>query len=128
MQYSGFVNGDTSAALTGTLTYGGTSQGAVNAGAYSIIPGGFSAGNYDIVYAPGTLMINQAGTQPVNNAPYLGAISSARQSALPVFGNPNAVSSAGLQTVLPLTIIPPGINISGYVPLTVLGNFEQPEK
>ena len=128
VQYSGFVNHEDAAVLNGAPTYGGTSQGAVNVGTYSIIPGGFSAGNYDIVYAPGTLMINQAITQPVNNAPYLGAISSARQSALPVFGNPNMVSSAGLQTVLPLTIIPPGINISGYVPLTVLGNFEQPEK
>ncbi len=34
--YSGFVNGDSVAALTGTLSYVGTAQGATNAGSYTI--------------------------------------------------------------------------------------------
>jgi filamentous hemagglutinin family protein len=54
---TGFVNGETSAVLGGSLTYGGTSQGAVNAGSYSIIPGGLTASNYTIGYTDGTLEI-----------------------------------------------------------------------
>ena len=44
--YDGFVNGETSAVLGGTLTYGGTSQGAINTGAYAITPGGLTSTNY----------------------------------------------------------------------------------
>ncbi|MFT3823639.1 MAG: MBG domain-containing protein [Chitinophagaceae bacterium] len=59
--YSGFVNGDDStAALTGTLTYSGTSQGAKNVNTYVITPGGLTAGNYTITYNNGTLTINKA--------------------------------------------------------------------
>jgi filamentous hemagglutinin family protein len=59
--YSGFVNGDTSAALGGTLTYGGTSQGAINANTYTIVPSGYTNGlGYALAYANGTLTINGA--------------------------------------------------------------------
>jgi gliding motility-associated-like protein len=59
--YSGFVNGDdATSALTGALTYSGTSQGAVNANTYVITPGGLSASNYDITYAGGALTIDKA--------------------------------------------------------------------
>ena len=58
--YSGFIPGDTTAALGGTLTYSGTSQGAINACSYSIIPGGLTSGNYTIQYVNGTLLINKA--------------------------------------------------------------------
>jgi gliding motility-associated-like protein len=59
--YSGFVNGDDStSALTGGLTYSGTSQGAVNANTYVITPGGLAASNYDIIYAGGALTIDKA--------------------------------------------------------------------
>ncbi len=60
--YNGFVGSDnTGNALSGTLTYGGTSQGAVNANAYTIIPGGLTAnnGNYNIIFASGTLTISK---------------------------------------------------------------------
>jgi filamentous hemagglutinin family protein len=55
--YSGFVNGETSAVLTGTLIYGGTSQGAMDVGSYSIVPSGFGGTNYNISYSGGTLTI-----------------------------------------------------------------------
>ncbi|RAJ88274.1 gliding motility-associated-like protein [Chitinophaga dinghuensis] len=62
ISYSGFVAGDdNNNALTGTLTYSGTSQSAVNAGLYVITPGGLSAVNYDISYVSGTLSITKAG-------------------------------------------------------------------
>ncbi len=58
--YTGLVNGETSSVLTGSLSYGGSSQGAVNAGSYDIIPGGLSSGNYSISYVNSLLSITPA--------------------------------------------------------------------
>ena len=59
--YSGWANGDTSAAFTGTPTYSGTSQGATTVGTYVITPGGYSSGyGYTPSYANGTLTISAA--------------------------------------------------------------------
>lgn len=55
--YTGFQGSDTAASLTGTLVYGGSSQGAVNAGNYTIIPSGQSSSNYTISYANGVLNV-----------------------------------------------------------------------
>ncbi|WP_208948552.1 MBG domain-containing protein [Segnochrobactrum spirostomi] len=67
--YAGFVNGETAAALGGSLAYGGNSQGAVNAGAYALTTSGLTAGNYAITYSPGTLNVNKASlTVTANNA------------------------------------------------------------
>jgi hypothetical protein len=56
--YSGFVGGETSVVLGGSLSYTGSSQGAVNAGSYAITPTGLSSGNYAITYHSGTLTVN----------------------------------------------------------------------
>lgn len=56
--YSGFVNGDTSAVLTG-LTFGTTATANSPAGTYAITPSGASASNYAITYAGGLLSITQ---------------------------------------------------------------------
>jgi filamentous hemagglutinin family protein len=58
--YSGFVNGQNASVLGGAVVYGGTSQGARNAGAYSITPSGLTSGNYSFAYDNGTLQINKA--------------------------------------------------------------------
>ncbi|MBM7131386.1 MBG domain-containing protein [Dyella mobilis] len=58
--YSGFVNGETSSVLGGTLGYTGDSQGAINAGGYTITPDGLTAGNYAITYKNGNLTVDQA--------------------------------------------------------------------
>ncbi len=58
--YSGFVTNEDETDLGGTLAYGGTSQGATDAGSYAITPGGLTSGNYDITYNDGTLDVNQA--------------------------------------------------------------------
>ena len=60
VSYSGFVNGETAGVLGGTLAYGGTAQGAVNAGSYTLTASGLTSSNYDITYAPGTLTVNKA--------------------------------------------------------------------
>jgi filamentous hemagglutinin family protein len=67
--YSGFVNGETASVLGGALAYGGSSQGAVNAGSYAITPSGLTSGNYAISYANGALTVNTAPlTVTANNA------------------------------------------------------------
>jgi len=56
---SGFVNGETISVLGGRLTYGGTSQNTINAGTYTIIPGGLTSNNYNISFVAGTLTITK---------------------------------------------------------------------
>ncbi|MFM2083150.1 MAG: hypothetical protein RL380_1841, partial [Verrucomicrobiota bacterium] len=58
--YSGFVNGETSAVLGGTLSYGGSSQGATNMGSYAIVPSGLTAANYNLIFVNGVLSIGPA--------------------------------------------------------------------
>lgn len=60
VSYAGFVNNETATVLTGTVTYSGTSQGAINVNSYVIIPGGVSSGNYTIQFADGSLTISKA--------------------------------------------------------------------
>lgn len=60
VSYSGLMNGEGGSVLSGTLTYGGTAQGAVNAGSYRLTASGLTSGNYDITYVDGTLAINKA--------------------------------------------------------------------
>ncbi|HJW25484.1 MAG TPA: MBG domain-containing protein [Rhodocyclaceae bacterium] len=69
MTYSGFVAGDSAASLGGTLAYGGSAQGAVNAGTYTLSASGLTSGNYDITYVNGTLAVGKAAlTATANNA------------------------------------------------------------
>ena len=66
--YAGFVNGEDSGVLGGSLTYGGSSQGAVLPGSYAIVPGGLSSGNYDVSYVDGTLTISTIESGSIWNA------------------------------------------------------------
>lgn len=58
--YSGFMNDETPTVLSGSLHYGGTSQGAVDEGEYSIVVSGLSSSNYAITYIDGLLTITSA--------------------------------------------------------------------
>ena len=60
VSYSGFVNGESEAVLNGALTYGGSSQGAVNAGDYEITPQGVTSDNYTIDFVTGSLTVAKA--------------------------------------------------------------------
>ena len=57
--YAGFVNGDTSAVLSG-LTIASAATAASNVGSYAITPFGAATANYTIGYVPGSLTINPA--------------------------------------------------------------------
>jgi hypothetical protein len=56
--YSGFVNGETSAVLSGTLAF--VRAPGENVGNYLITPGGQTGGNYGITFNTGTLNITKA--------------------------------------------------------------------
>ena len=58
---TGYKNGDTSSMLNGVLAYGGTSQGAVNAGSYVITPSGYTNGlGYALSFVDGALLLDKA--------------------------------------------------------------------
>jgi filamentous hemagglutinin family protein len=84
VSYSGFVAGDTSADIGGTVGYGGSSQGAVAAGSYAITPGGLNSisGNYALGFANGALSIktSDAGTVALGSEALVGAYDSAMQA------------------------------------------------
>ncbi|MGV8953444.1 MAG: filamentous hemagglutinin N-terminal domain-containing protein [Cypionkella sp.] len=66
--YTGFVNNETSAVFGGTLAYGGTSQGAINAARYTLTPSGYTSGNYSFNYADGALTVNKAAATVTANS------------------------------------------------------------
>ncbi|MCX7099542.1 MAG: MBG domain-containing protein [Methylococcales bacterium] len=54
---TGLVNNETIAVLTGFLKYGGTSQGAIDPGTYTIRPYGLTSDNYAITFNNGILRL-----------------------------------------------------------------------
>src|SRR5262249_16353175 len=104
---NGFVNGQKSLVLGGSIIYGGNSQGAVNAGTYTIIPSGQTSSNYAITYVNGTLTINplpitvvlDAGRTAANAAGTTSPSLVMNATVLPT--SPGNVMSFGGNTVLP---------------------------
>ncbi len=58
--FSGFVNGDTSAVVSGDVAYSTTATTASGVGTYAITGSGLMASNYTFTYVPGTLTITPA--------------------------------------------------------------------
>jgi hypothetical protein len=97
---SGFVNGQNSSVLSGSITYGGNSQGAVNVGTYAIIPSGQTSSNYAITYVNGTLTIT-----PPPIAFVLDALGTAA----------NAAGTTAPSTVINTTVLPSPASLPGNV-------------
>src|SRR6516165_103326 len=98
--YAGFVNGQNSSVLSGSITYGGNSQGAVNVGTYAIIPSGQTSSNYAITYVNGTLTIT-----PPPIAFVLDALGTAA----------NAAGTTSPSTVMNATVLPSPTSLPGSV-------------
>src|SRR5246500_2441509 len=98
--YSGFVNGQNSSVLSGSIIYGGNSQGAVNVGTYAIIPSGQTSSNYAITYVNGTLTITPPPIAFVLDA--LGTTA-------------NAAGTLAPSTVMNATILPSPTSLPGNV-------------
>ena len=133
--YAGFVNGENSSVLSGTINYGGNSQSAVNVGSYTITPSGQTSSNYAINYVDAALTINPQPltiiannvTQTFNNVPYSGGNgvtynglvngqnSSVLSGSVAYGGN-----SQGAVNVGTYTIVPSGQTSSNYA-ITYVG-------
>jgi hypothetical protein len=80
VSYAGFVNGEGPSVLGGSLIYGGSSQGAVDAGSYTISVSSLTSKNYQITYLDGTLTIGKksiggdAVTQSALNVAKMGTL------------------------------------------------------
>jgi len=139
VSYSGFAAGDNAGnALGGTLTYGGTSQGALNLGDYTIVPGGLTAGNYTLRFVNGTLVIGYppapvsnttSADSSLSNSPGArGAIAAAQSgdgfdwNGKPVTGAGTAIASLGLPGTLTRT--PPSAGTGSGGAATDSGLFE----
>jgi len=109
--YSGFVNGEGSSVLGGTLNYGGTSQGAINAGSYTITPNGLTGGNYLITYSNGALTIT--GEAPTGGGATGGATTGGTTIARfeePIQPSPPSPEIADpLRQLGPSTVPPPSV-------------------
>jgi hypothetical protein len=66
--FTGFANGEGATSLGGSVSYGGTAQGARNVGSYTITPSGLTSGNYVITYVGGTLAIGRAPITLTSNS------------------------------------------------------------
>ncbi|PST81551.1 hypothetical protein C7T94_18950, partial [Pedobacter yulinensis] len=89
--FTGFTGADNETAVSGTVSWAGTAQGAVNAGEYTMIAAGLTAENYDITYVPGKLTINKAAlTVKANDA--------AKTYDAQVFAGGNGVTYTGFAT------------------------------
>ncbi|MGL6162630.1 beta strand repeat-containing protein, partial [Microbulbifer sp.] len=62
--YDGFVADENESVLGGGLSFGGTAQGAVDAGTYTLTASGFTSNNYDIAYNDGTLTVSSSVSAP----------------------------------------------------------------
>ena len=87
--YTGLVNGDTSASLTGTLTFAYSQNGTPvttpsAAGTYTITPSGQSSSNYTITFATGTLTI---ATGTLTAVPTAQTVVYGNTFAAPTFSN-----------------------------------------
>jgi hypothetical protein len=98
--YSGFVNGQNSSVLSGSITYGWNSQGAVNVGNYTIVPSGQTSSNYAINYVNATLTITPPPIAFVLDA--LGTTA-------------NAAGTLAPSTVMNTTVLPSPTSLPGSV-------------
>jgi hypothetical protein len=59
---TGFVNGDSMASLTGTLSFSTSATATSAPGTYPVTPSGVSSANYTVTFANGTLTVTKAST------------------------------------------------------------------
>ena len=84
VQYTGFVPGENVSVLGGSLTWGGTGQGAVQPGGYSLAVSGLAAPNYRIEYRDGLLTILAAAPVTPPAAPVTPPAAPVTPPAAPV--------------------------------------------
>jgi len=109
--YIGFVNSENSSVLGGALTYSGSSQGAINAGSYTITPGGLTSSNYAITFNNGTLTITKAFSTTGVTCPLLISVV---YTGFPITPTPSctvSVSGAGGLSLAPTPVYANNTNV-----------------
>jgi filamentous hemagglutinin family protein len=98
LTYAGFRNDETAAMLGGSVSFAGTSQGAINAGSYALTPSGLSAANYTVNFVSGTLTVNKAALTLAGNdaTREYGAADPAYSATLTGFVNGEDFTTAGI--------------------------------
>lgn len=133
--YTGFVNGDTFASLTGTLNCTTAAGPASNVGTYAITCSGLTSPNYAITYMPGALSITPAplaivasnAPRPYGaNNPALTGIITGLQNADPITANFTTTalpsSPVGSYAITPV-VLDPANRLGNYAPSLVNGTL-----
>ncbi len=116
--FDGFVNGETERLLTGSLSYTGTAQNAINAGTYSITPSGLSSNNYAITMVSGQLKITPKGLT-ITGANVLNKIYDATDNATMNAGSLVGLIAADVaNVVLNYSAKFPNKNVGNNLPIT----------
>jgi hypothetical protein len=128
--YSGFLNGDTPASLSGALSFTTAATNASDAGVYPVTPNGLSSPNYAVNFVAGSLTINKAAltvtadnkvktlgaANPAFTARYSGFVLGQGPSALGgslSFGTTATVASGvGSYTITPSGLTSPNYEIT----------------
>ena len=149
--YSGFVNGDTSASLNGTLNCTTTAQSSSPVGTYPITCSGLTSQKYTITFVPGALSItpaplavtanNASRSFGQSNPPFTGSIlgfvngdtSSSLSGTLActstatlsssVSGSPYAIACSGVSSSnYTITFVPGSLTITKATPFITWSN------
>ena len=114
--YTGFVNGDSSASLTTAPSFSTTATAAspVTTGGYTITASGAVDANYAVTYVPGTLTITAAAPAVSVSAPGGGFDGSPFPASVTIAGSGNAnTPAASLEDVTPVLTYYAGSETSG---------------
>jgi filamentous hemagglutinin family protein len=125
--YSAFANGQSASALTGSLTYGGTAQGAVNAASspYTITASGLTSTNYLITFVDGSLTINKANLSKVTAAKTydgLSTVTAAQMTAIEGVNGETFTASAGTASISDKNVTTANKTLTDLSNLTLVGS------
>lgn len=141
---SGNVNGDTATQIGSSLVWGGTAQGARDAGTYSIVASGSNALGYTEVYTnnPATLTIGKAtlfvianndarfvtladtaGYNGVSYTGWVGGETAAVLSGTAIVNRPNAATDVAAGTYTG-ALVPTGVTSNNYAIQFVNGTYD----
>src|SRR5207247_1761865 len=98
VSYAGFVNGDTSASLGGTLSVATAATAASPVGTYPTTASGQTSGNYTIAYVAGTLTVTKASLTITadNDSKTYGTVNTAAATAYTQVGMVNSDTITGV--------------------------------
>jgi hypothetical protein len=133
--YTGFVGGDTTAVLSGTLATTTAATTASPVGAYAITPSGLTASNYVLVFEPGTLTItprtltvstgNDSREYGSPNPPFSGSVTGAAAGDTIVgsFSTAATVTSPAGQYPITASAVAVSGNLSNYTVVSSNGTL-----